>query len=65
MLRLKSRQREVLADKVPDMANIIAAAIVIGLMVGEPRVSWLAFLAAITIWIVSLVFVLVIVEPKQ
>lgn len=30
MLRLKRRQREILADKMPEMANIVAGAIVIG-----------------------------------
>ena len=64
MLRLKPRQREVIADKVPDVVNIITAAIVIGFMVGEPRFSPPAFVAAITFWGVSLLCVLMIVEPK-
>jgi len=64
MLRLNSGQREVIADKVPDMANIIAAAIVIGFLVGQPGVSRLIVSAGIGFWIVAVLFVLMIVEPK-
>ncbi len=39
MLRLKPRQRTILADKLPDLANLVMAAIAIGFLLGEPRAS--------------------------
>jgi hypothetical protein len=38
-LGLNERQRSVLADKVPDMANLVAAAIVVGFAIGESAAS--------------------------
>jgi hypothetical protein len=49
MLRLNPRQRAVLANKVPDMANIVAGAIVLG-AVGEPRVTWPVLAGGIAFW---------------
>ena len=65
MVRLTSRQRDVLVDKVPDMANIVAGAIVIGFAVGEPRLSWPVFAGAVAFWAGALVFVLAIAEGKR
>ena len=59
---MSPRRRAVLTDKVPDMANIVAGAIVIGFSLGEPRVSWLVLLAAGAVWGGVLVFALVIAE---
>lgn len=39
MLRLTARQRAVLADKVPDVTNIILDALAIGVFVGAPGMS--------------------------
>lgn len=50
MLGLNERQRAVLADKVPDMANLVTAALVIGFVVGEPATSWPLVAAASAAW---------------
>lgn len=62
MLRLKPPQRAVLVDKVPDMANIITAAIVIGFLLGERRVSGGLLVVVIGTWAAVLVFSLIIAE---
>jgi hypothetical protein len=65
MLRLKSQQRSILANKVPEMANIVAGAIVIGFAVGEPRVTWPVLLAGIALWAGALLFAVMILEEKS
>jgi hypothetical protein len=65
MLRLKPRQRAVLADKVPDMANIVAGAIVIGFAIGDPRASWPLLMAGLGFWAGALLFVLFIAEDRS
>lgn len=62
MLRLKRRQRAVWADKMPEMANIVAGAVVIGFLVGEPRVSWPVFVAGVAFWVGALLLAVMIVE---
>ena len=64
MLRLRQRQRDVLADKVPDMANIVAGAIVIGFAIGDPRASWPVLMAGLAFWGAALLFVLLIAEDR-
>jgi hypothetical protein len=64
MLRLTKRRRAVLAEKVPDVANLITAAIVIGYAIGESNVSWLAVIAAIALWTGVLGVALWIAEDK-
>ncbi len=64
MLRLKPEQRAVLADKVPDVVNIIAGAIVIGFFVGEPRFSSAVLVAGIAFWAAALAFAVIIAEHK-
>lgn len=64
MLGLNSRQRAVLADKVPEMANLVTAAIVIGFALGEPRASWPVLLAAIALWGGALIFAIIIAGDK-
>lgn len=60
MLRLNQRQREILTDKVPDVVNLVSAAIVIGFLIGQPGVSLDLFVGSVALWIVALVFVLFI-----
>ena len=64
MLRLKPAQRAVLVDKLPDMANIVAGAIVIGFAIGDPRASWPLLMTGLGLWAGALVFVLSIAEDK-
>jgi hypothetical protein len=43
MLRLKRRQREIIVEKLPDLANMTAGALVVGQFIGErPFSFWLA-----------------------
>ncbi|MBI4887997.1 MAG: hypothetical protein HY824_12960 [Acidobacteria bacterium] len=64
MLRLTPRRRAVLADKVPDVTNIIAGALVIGFLVGEPRAPGTLLLAVLALWGAVLVFALMIAEDR-
>ena len=54
MLRLDERQRVVLADKMADMANLIAAALVVGFAIGEPAASARVAATAIGFWVGAL-----------
>ena len=62
MLRLTTRRRALLAEKVADVANLVTAAIVIGFSLGDRSASWLMLLGALAIWVGVLLFVLVVVE---
>ena len=59
------RQRAVLTDKVPDMANIVAGAIVIGFAIGDPRASWPLLMAGLGFWAGALLLVLSIAEDRS
>ena len=51
MLRLKATQRSVIVEKLPDLANLVAAILVFGQFVGdEPTSVWLV-MAGIAIWV--------------
>ena len=50
MLRLKPRQREMLADKLPDLANVTAAILVLGQFVGQQPLSPPVFVAGLAMW---------------
>ena len=51
MLRLSQRQRAVLADKVPDAANLALGALFFGQLLAErPFSSWLALLG-VACWV--------------
>ncbi len=64
MLRLTSRHRAVLVDKVPDIANIVAGAVAIGFAFGEPEASWPVVIAAVAMWTGAIVFALALAEDK-
>jgi hypothetical protein len=64
MLRLTPRQRTVLADTVPDGANIVAGALVIGFFLGEPRASWTLLAAGIAVWGAALAFAVMMTEHQ-
>ena len=64
MLRLTARRRAVLADKVPDIVNLITAAIFIGLVVGEPRSSWALVALGFGVWSIVMLFAVIIAEGK-
>ena len=50
MLELNHKQRAVLADKLPDVANIAAAALVFGQFLGERAFSWWLALCGLALW---------------
>jgi hypothetical protein len=64
-LRLTPRQRAILADKVPDVVNLVTAAIGIGFFVGEPRTPVGLFIASLCLWIAALMFAVIISNEKS
>ncbi|MGH9256214.1 MAG: hypothetical protein ACRD3C_16785 [Vicinamibacterales bacterium] len=50
MLRLKGRQRAVLGEKLLDLANFAAAALVFGQFVGQQSFSWAVVGVGVAIW---------------
>ena len=60
MLRLTARQRAVLADKVPDVTNIILGALAIGVFVDAPGTSWRILAVGLAVWTCVLGFAVVI-----
>lgn len=65
MLRSDERQRVVLADKMADMANLIAAALVVGFAIGEPAASARVAATAIGFWVGALAAVMALSRSKQ
>ena len=51
MIELNSRQRAVLADKLPDAANVAAAALVFGQVLGERTFSYWLAACGLALWI--------------
>ena len=49
-----------LADKVADIANLVAGAIVIGAFLGEPGASARLLLAGVALWTAAMAFALII-----
>ena len=58
MVRLKPRQREVLADELPDLANVAAGLFVLGQLAGQQPVSPTLLMLGIALWVVLLAFAL-------
>ena len=52
MLRLTARRREVLSDKLLDLANPAAAALVFGQFVGQQPLSWRVLMGGMAVWLV-------------
>ncbi len=51
MVGLTPRQRAVLGEKILDLANFAAAALVFSQFVGQQRVAWLVIVAGMAAWI--------------
>lgn len=65
MLELNSEQRAVLADKLPDAANIASGALVFGQFLGErPFSVWLA-LSGIAVWVAFVWCALVLAGKRK
>jgi hypothetical protein len=65
MLRLNSRQRDVLADKVPEVANIIMGAIVVAFVIGDFSASLVVLVGAFSFWAAALLFALWVMETRR
>ena len=60
MLRLKPRQREVVADKFPDLANIGAGLFVFGQFVGQQPPSMVLVGVGMVAWAVLIIIALMV-----
>lgn len=56
MLRLNSQQRAALGETVRELANLAAAAFILGQFVGAKPVSWWLLLAGAGLWITFVLF---------
>ena len=65
MLRLTPRRRAVLADKVPDVINLVTGAVVIGFLVGEPSVSRAVLAGVFAAWGLMILFAVVVAEDQS
>ena len=60
MLRLNVRQRAMLVEKVPDLANLAMAGLVFGQFLGAEAFSIRVALGGVVVWITGTVFALVL-----
>jgi hypothetical protein len=65
MLRLERGQRVALSHTVRDLANLVAAALVVGQFVGEQSFSWRLMLLGATGWIALVVFGLILERSRR
>lgn len=65
MVGLTPRQRQVLADQLPDLANVCAALLVLGQLVGQQPLSPPLFVAGVALWAVLLAFALYLAGGTQ
>lgn len=64
MLRLKSRQRGLLADKLMDAANLAVGGLVFGQLVMGDVFSLKSALVGLAVWVV-LSFIALMISPKE
>jgi hypothetical protein len=60
MIRLDPQQRRALSETIRDLANLVAAALVLGQFVGEDSVSWGPMAVGGAAWIGLVMFGLVL-----
>ena len=65
MLELSEKQRAVLADKVADMANVAAGALVFGQFLGDSMVSPVRLLIGLGFWMALMVCAVVLTERQR
>jgi hypothetical protein len=65
MLRLKPRQREMLADKLPDLANLGVGFLVLGQFTGPQPFSARLLLTGLAMWAVLIALALTLSGGKQ
>ena len=64
MIRFDRRQRDALGQTIRELANLIAAALVVGQIVTERRRSWL-IVAGIGIWVAFVGWALILEGERQ
>jgi len=65
MLRLKSTQRRVLADKLPDAANVVLAGFVVGQALSERPFSLALALIGMSVWARFIAFAMLFAPEDQ
>jgi hypothetical protein len=65
MLRLKPRQRELLLEKWPDLANLAMGGLLFGQFLGDEPVSIPVGLVGLAIWIAVMALTLVLAGEKE
>jgi len=65
MIRLDQRQRAALSETIRELANLAAAALVLGQFVGEPPLSWRLMLMGAAAWIALVTFGLVLERSRR
>lgn len=60
MLKLKAEQRQVLVEKLPDVANLVVGALFLGQFLGERPFSLTLALSGIAAWMALMIFALVV-----
>ena len=64
MLELSGRQRGILADKLPDTANVAAGVLVFGQLLGDYSVSPLRLMLGAGFWAALIVFAVVLARKE-
>jgi len=65
MLRLKSGQRRVLIDRLPELANLIVGSLFFGQFLTDRPFSWRLAVSSIALWIVFVAFTFALVAWEE
>lgn len=65
MLQLRERQRAVLIEKLPDLANVAAGALIFGQFLGERPISPVIGLTGLGLWFVLTGFAMVLARKDK
>jgi hypothetical protein len=65
MLELRTKQRAVLIDKLPDVANIGAGALVFGQVLGDQPFSARLALFGVGMWLLLITFALILARQES
>lgn len=65
MIRLDPQQRVALSETIRDLANLVAAALVLGQFVGERPFSWLLITMGSVAWLTLVVFGLALERRRR
>jgi hypothetical protein len=65
MLELRERQRAVLIDKVPDLANVAAGALIFGQLLNERPISPVIAVTGLGVWVVLAGFALALARKEK